>query len=351
MLKAKRLLESASSVYVICHIIPDGDAIGSLLGLGLALRRLGKACTMACADPVPGKFDFLTGVTDVVSHPPKDEQVIVTVDCSDLNRLGNLFGESAFAGRPLLNVDHHRTNVCFGTVNLVRDLPSTAEIVYDLIRKLHVPIDRDIATALLTGLVTDTLCFRTGNVTSRQLRTASELMQSGASLAQITELVYAREPLSTVCLWGQALASVQTRGRIIWTEIDQHMMRQCNASPNEGSGLVSFLASTMGVDVAAVFREKDDGTIEASLRAGPGWDVSKVAVQLGGGGHARAAGLSGEGSLSSVRDNVLAQLEASLVEQATTRAGRLSETRANNQAASQDQDSRWCSDGQRGKAS
>jgi bifunctional oligoribonuclease and PAP phosphatase NrnA len=320
MLKAKRILESAQSVYVACHTVPDGDAIGSLFGLGLALRRLGKACTLACPDPVPAKYDFLAGLGAVVAHPPTTEQVIVTLDCSDLQRLGALYDKAVFDSRPVINVDHHRTNLCFGTINVVHDLPSTAEIVYELIRKLRVPLDRDIATALLVGLVTDTLCFRTGNVTSRQLRTASRWVNAGASLSQVTELVYGRESLSTICLWGKALARVQTRGRIIWTEIEQDMLRQCGASPDEGNGLVSFLASTMGVDVAAVFREKDDGRIEASMRAGPGWDVSAVALQLGGGGHARAAGLSASGSLASVRETVLTQIEASLAEQTVRRA-------------------------------
>ena len=299
-------------MYVACHIMPDGDAIGSLLGLGLALRQLGKRCTLACADPAPAKFDSLSGFSDICALKPDQEQVIVTVDCSDTERLGALFHPAIFGERTVINIDHHITNTGFGDVNVVRDLPSTAEIVYALIRPMDVHVERDIASAILTGLVTDTRCFRTGNVSTRQLRTAISLMNAGASLTEITELAFNREPISRICLWGQALANVQTRGRIIWTEVDRKMVNKCGASPDDGGGLVSFLASAMGVDVAVVFREQDDGRIEASMRAGPGWDVTSVALQFGGGGHPRAAGCTVSGKLGSVRERVLAALETAL---------------------------------------
>jgi phosphoesterase RecJ-like protein len=313
---AATYLNAAQSVYLACHIMPDGDAIGSLVALGLTLRRLGKSCTMACADPVPAKFGFLSGADDIVCRPPTEEQVIVTVDISDIERLGPLYEAAKFGSRPVINIDHHITNTRFGTVNLVRALPSTAEVVYALLRHLKVSPDKDTAAALLTGLLTDTRCFRTGNVTARQLRTAITLMGAGASLAELTELLFNREPASTICLWGQALASVQTQGRIIWTEIDRDMMRRCSASPNDADGLVSFLASTMGVDAALVLREKDDGRIEVSMRAGPGWDISGVALQLGGGGHPRAAGCTVAGTMTVVRERVLNAVESALREQA-----------------------------------
>jgi phosphoesterase RecJ-like protein len=308
----KRYLEAAQSIYIICHIIPDGDAIGSMLGLGLALRHLGKHCTMACADPVPSKFGFLPSVRDIVSRPPAKEELIVAVDSSDIERLGALYDEPTFRSRPVINIDHHVTNTQFGTLNVVQDLPSTAEIVYALIRHLGVSLDKDIAVALLTGLVTDTRCFRTGNVTARQLRAAIAFIKAGASLTDITELVFNREPLSRICLWAQALTNVRTRGPIVWTEIDRDMIRSCNASPNEVNGLVSFLASAVGVEVAIVLRETDDGYIETSIRAGPGVDVSAIALKLGGGGHPRAAGCTIAGDMSTVRDHVLSEIEATL---------------------------------------
>jgi phosphoesterase RecJ-like protein len=316
---AKRHLLAAQSAYVICHIMPDGDAVGSLLGLGRALTSLGKSCTLACADPIPIKFDFLPGAKDIVCAPPSSEELIVTVDSSDVERLGALYDEALFGTRPVINIDHHVTNTGFGTVHLVQFLPSTAEIVCALLQSLPVPLDREIATALLTGLVTDTRCFRTGNMTARQLRTALMLMGAGASLTQITELVFNREPVSAVCLWGQSLANAQVRGRIMWTEINREVMRKCGASPNDGNGLVTFLASRVGVDVAIVFRETDDGRVEASMRAGPGWDISQAAYKLGGGGHPRAAGCTIAGQMDAVRDLVIGEIGAALLEQEASR--------------------------------
>jgi len=320
MKTAKSYLMAAQSAYIACHIMPDGDAVGSMLALGLALHQQGKRCTLTCADPIPAKFDFLAGVQQVVSRPPAGEEVIVTVDVSDVQRLGSLYDETVFHSRPVINIDHHITNTRFGTVNVVQQLPSTSEIVHALLLRLGTPLDKDIASALLTGLLTDTRCFRTGNVTARQLRTATALMDAGASLTELTELIFNREPPSTICLWGQALSSVQTRGQIIWTEIDHAMMRRCNASPNDADGLVSFLASTMGVDAAVIFREKDDGRIEVSMRAGPGRDVSGVAMQLGGGGHPRAAGCTIADEMSAVRERVLRSVETALATQAAVGA-------------------------------
>jgi phosphoesterase RecJ-like protein len=313
---ATRYLEAAQSVYIACHVLPDGDAIGSLVALGLTLRRLGKICTMACADPVPAKYSFLAGVPDVVARPPTAEQVIVTVDVSDIERLGPLYDEATFRSRPVVNIDHHITNVRFGAVNLVQPLPSTAEIVYALLCHLKRPPDGDVAAALLTGLLTDTRCFRTGNVTARQLRTAIALIGAGASMAELTELLFDREPASAICLWGRALAGVQQQGPVIWTEIDRDMMRRCRATANDADGLSSLLASTIGVDAALVLREKEDGRIEVSMRAGPGWDISGVALQLGGGGHPRAAGCTLAGTMSAVRQRVLKAVESALHEQA-----------------------------------
>jgi len=319
MKTAKRLIEAAHSIYIACHIMPDGDAVGSMLALGLALQQQDKRCTLACADAVPVKFGFLAGARQVVSSPPATEGLIITVDVSDVERLGALYDEAVFRSRPVINIDHHITNTAFGMVNLVQQLPSTAEVVYTLLKRLGLPLDKDIAAALLTGLLTDTRCFRTGNVTARQLRTATALMGAGASLTELTELIFNREPPSTICLWGQALASVQTRGQVIWTEIDHTMMRRCSASPNDADGLVSFLASTMGVDAAVIFREKDDGRIEVSMRAGPGWDLSVVAVHLGGGGHPRAAGCTIAEEMGAVRERVLRAIETALREQAAAR--------------------------------
>ena len=316
MNQAKKQLLTANHVYVVCHVMPDGDAIGALLAMGAAVERLGIKCTMACADPLPAKLAFLPTAHRVVTRPPTTEDTIVTVDVSDIDRLGAAYVADVFAHRSVINVDHHVTNTRFGSVNLIQPLPSTCEVVLGLIKRLGVPLDDTIASALLMGLVADTRCFRTGNVTARQLRTAITLIKAGAPLADLTEQLFNREPLSTVRLWGQALAAVQTRDGVIWTEISQEMMRRCDATPGDADGLSSFLASTVDMQAALVYREQEDGQVEISMRAAPGRDVAVVAVALGGGGHARAAGCTVPGPLSEAAPMVLSAVLQALHEQA-----------------------------------
>lgn len=315
MNQAKKHLLAAKHVYVVCHIMPDGDAIGALLAMGAAVKRLGKKCTMACPGPLPAKLAFLPAARLVVTRPPAREDTIVTVDVSDVDRLGAVYQQAAFERRQVINIDHHITNTHFGTVNVIRPFPSTCEVVLGLLQRMGVPLDEEIASALLMGLVADTRCFRTGNVTARQLRTAIALIKAGAPLSDLTEQLFNHEPLSTVRLWGQALAAVQTRDGVIWAEISQEMMLRCEAAPSDADGLSSFLASTDGMQAAVVFREQDDGRIEVSMRAAPGHDVATVAVSFGGGGHPRAAGCTIPGPLSQAAERVLSAVSRALHEQ------------------------------------
>ncbi|MBC7263166.1 MAG: bifunctional oligoribonuclease/PAP phosphatase NrnA [Chloroflexi bacterium] len=320
--RAKKLIAEAKSIVVICHIAPDGDTIGSALGLGWLLRRMGKHVSVVCADPIPSRYRFLPGAGEILPHHPEGCDLIIVVDTSDTERIGALYDMAVFATVPVINIDHHITNTHFGDVNLVEDISSTAEIIYDLANELDVPLDINSATGLLTGLVTDTQCFRTPNVTADTLRRAVAMMEAGASLRDITELVYNRLPASAIYLWGQALVNAQRRGRILYTTIDNETLHRYDASADELSGIVNFLASTSDADVAVLFRERNDGRIEAGMRASRGWKVSDVALRLGGGGHPQAAGCILKGSLDEVREIVLSALEQSLSEQAEEKRAR-----------------------------
>jgi len=315
------LLRNARNLLVIGHIAPDGDAVGSVLALTLGLRQLGKRCLPACADPIPEEFDFLPGVNQIAAHPPKgDEDLIVVLDSSDVHRIGGLYVERLFSQIPTLNIDHHVTNTRYGDWNLIRDTAATAEIIYDLLRWLDVEIDRDIATCLLAGIVTDTRSFRTPNTNASTLRLATELVERGASLAEVTDRLCNRRPLANIRLWAEALSRAQLRGRILWTEITREMMRRTGATHNDSGGIVNFLASANEADVGVVFREMDDGQIDCAFRSSPGTDVAKIALALGGGGHPQASGCVVSGDLVEVRERVLAALEDSLKEQMKKRA-------------------------------
>lgn len=311
------LIRRARRILLIAHMAPDGDCIGSLLALGQALRALGKQAVLACPDAVPQPYHFLPGQEAITRDPVGEFQLLISLDSSDISRLGDIYRPAAFATVPLINIDHHTTNVHFGTVNWVdSDAASTAEMVYALIGELGVPLNPDMALCLLTGLVYDTRGFRTPTTTIRTMTTATRLMEAGASLTLITDQVLNRRPLAVIRLWGEALSTLQWRGRVIWAEITQAMRQRAGIQDNDAAGgLASFLASAHEADVAVVFNEKPDNKVEVGFRSVPGVDVSAVAFQLGGGGHPQAAGCTLNGTLEEALQRVLAALEASLARQ------------------------------------
>jgi len=314
--QASELVRSVRHPLLICHVSPDGDAVGSLMGLGLALRQMGLVPTMACSDSIPHRFNYVPGVDAVVRNVSDAFDLVISVDSSDLKRLGHFPQMPAFASVPLLNIDHHLTNLYFGDVNLVDpQASSAAEVVLRLLEYMSVPLDADVATCLLTGIVTDTRGFRTSNVTIQVMEAALQLMEAGASLPYITHHGFNRRPTAVILLWSAALRHLQIRDRVIWASIPQAMRREVGYAGNGDAGLASFLVSADDADVAAVFVEGEDGRIEVGLRAVPGFDVAQVALQFGGGGHALAAGCTLSGPMEDAQAQTLAALQADLSRQ------------------------------------
>jgi len=303
------LLQQARRPLVLGHIAPDGDSIGSLLGLGWAMKEMGKWPTLACADPVPEGLQFLPGAAEIVSRRRGDEDLIVALDSSDLLRLGSLFDEALFAQLPVVNIDHHITNVRFGSEQLIEPAAvSTTQIVYALLRRLGWPLSPWSATCLLTGLITDTRSFRTPNTDAEALRVAVALVEAGAPISEINERLDHGMSLGVVMLWGRVLSQAKMKDGIIWAEVSRELQRECGVSGSDAAGLVSFIAGVREARIAVMFTEKPDGRVEVGIRSVPGVDVSTVALGLGGGGHRQAAGCTLPGPLEAARDTVLARL-------------------------------------------
>ncbi|MCP4542558.1 MAG: bifunctional oligoribonuclease/PAP phosphatase NrnA [Chloroflexi bacterium] len=308
--QASQLVQSSHYPLLICHVAPDGDAVGSLVGLGRALRQMGLDPILACTDPIPAKFNYIPSIETVVREISDPFDLIISLDCSDLERLGRFVQIPAFESAPLLNIDHHITNLNFGDVNLVDDhASSTAEVVLGLLEYMAIPIDSELATCLLTGIVTDTRGFRTSNVNAQVMEAALRLMNAGASLPYITQHSLDCRPTTALLLWRESLSSLQIDDRIARATISQTMRRAAGYLGNGDAGLVSFLISADDADVAVVFVEREIGRVEVSLRAVPGYDVAQVALQFGGGGHALAAGCSFFGSLEEAQTQILAALQ------------------------------------------
>lgn len=314
--QAANLISSAERSLLVCHVSPDGDAIGSILGLGLALRRRNQDVVMACADPVPKSQDYLPHADEIVQSPRGAFDLVVSLDCSDLERLGAAYNPQHLAGIPIINIDHHPTNIEFGQLNWVEPTAvATAQMLVRLVAALDVPLDVEIATCLLNGIVTDTRGFRTSNTSPEVMQTVSELMNAGASLPELTDRIFNHRPLGTIRLWSLALPHVHLDQRILWGEITQDMRREADYEGNGDAGLVNFMSTADEADIAVVFDELSDGRINVSMRAMPGYDISRIALELGGGGHAQAAGCTLPGPIEEARTDVLKRLQTAWHEQ------------------------------------
>jgi len=310
-----RQIAGASRILIITHVAPDGDAIGSLLGLGRLLEAQGKKVTLACEDAVPEIYAWLPGSQEVVRQGDGAYDLVISLDCSDRRRMGRVYSDS-LASQPLINIDHHVTNTNFGTLNWVDpESVAAAQIVLTLAEGLGWEVDKDTAVCLLTGLVTDSRSFRTSNVDAAAVRAALRLMEAGASLSEVTSRTLEQRPLASVRLWGEAIEALHLEDGILWTTVSREMRRRWNLNGDSFSGLANFLSGVREAQVVIVFTERDDGTVDVGMRSVPGCDVSRIALQLGGGGHPQAAGCTLSGDLKEIERSVLAEVRRGLAEQ------------------------------------
>jgi phosphoesterase RecJ-like protein len=313
-LSAEAILH-ARRVLLIAHVAPDGDAIGSLLGMGWLLRAQGKEVTLACDDPVPAIYTWLPGSEQIVAQHSGTYDLVLSLDCSDQRRMGKVYTDELL-GLPLVNIDHHVTNTLFGTVNWVDPKSvATAQIVLTFAEALAWEVTPDVAVCLLTGLVTDTRSFRTSNVDEAAMQAALRLMEAGASLSEITHRTLDQRPVAAVRLWGQAIEQMHLEDGLLWTEVTRDMRRQWAPGENGDSGLANFLSGVREANAVVVFTERDDRTIDVGMRAVPGFDVSQVALALGGGGHPQASGCTLTGELPQIKERILAEVRRSLANQ------------------------------------
>ncbi|GIV69680.1 DHH family phosphoesterase [Caldilinea sp.] len=308
-------IHSHDKFLCVSHVNADGDAYGSVLGMTHLLRNIGLQATPVMPEPVSPDFAFLPGAEEVLSPEAVDVaeyDFIICLDMSSPDRMGALQQAAEQAQTPLLVIDHHVTNTRFGVVNWVEpNDAATCQMLTRLADKLFAPIDPDAATCLLTGIVTDTLCFRTSNTTPEVMEAATRLQRKGASLPWIVQKTLNRLPFRILRLWGDVLPGVQLRERVVWAAVTQEQLRAADCEDDDPR-LNSVLASVEEADMSAIFTEKRDETgrpiVECSFRAKPGFNVGDLAFRLGGGGHAPASGCTLPGSLAEVVDRVVALL-------------------------------------------
>jgi len=297
--EVRRLITGTRSALVLGHQYPDGDAIGSVLGLGLMLAAAGYDVQASWPEPfeMPEKYLFLPGMSLLV--PPAGIKpgfgVSIALDCANERRLEEL-QEPALAV-PLVNIDHHPDNSQFGRANLVDPAAaSTSQIVYSLIEPLCLVLDRDSATCLYAGLVTDTGRFQFSNVTAETLRIAAQLVAAGVEPHRVYENIYQSDSLSYIRLAGDVLCRAVYDGDLglIYGYVSQEDLSKFGVKMNETEDLIDNLRALRGHKIVALFKEQKDGTVRVSLRSRSDTDIGSIARKLGGGGHRVAAGYTSD---------------------------------------------------------
>ncbi len=303
MLEAAKTLRTADSVLLVSHIRPDGDAVGSLLGLGLALQNGGKRIQMVLADGVPAQFRHLPGCEAVLHRPEGDFDVICLLDCSDAGRVGvELPGNKI----PELNIDHHITNLRFARINLVdTNAVATAEILAELIPLVGLRIDNHVAATLLTGIITDTIGFQTNNMTPKALRLAAVLVEAGADISSLYHEALSNRSFEALRFWGAGLSRVERDDHMIWTTLTMEDRKQAKYPGRDDADLINVLSSVDNADIYMIFVEQPKGKVKVSWRSQIGFDVTPVASSFGGGGHPSASGAEIKGELADVKHTVL----------------------------------------------
>ncbi len=292
---AAAAIRQSRTIVLACHVNPDGDALGSLLGLALALLALGKTVTCLSEDGVPAMLTFLPGA-DLVRQATGEAEfdLALVVDSGDFPRVGLSVQPLIQRARRIVDIDHHVTAGAFGDIRVLdARAASTAEIVYRLLQTLGVPLTPDIATCLFTGILTDTGSFRFQNVTPNTLQTAAALLEAGAPPAVISEHVFENRTFAATQLLGRALASLQKTdgGRIVWARITAGDFAETQATDQDTEGIVSYVRGVQGAEVGILLREMPDGSaVRVSLRSRDTVNVAEIAARFGGGGHRMASG-------------------------------------------------------------
>ncbi len=305
-------LNQSKRVMLTTHVNPDGDAIGSLLALGLTLDKMGKWTCLVSESAIPAIYRFLPGVERIVSHaPPEPFDTAVVLDCGHPGRTG---GSAAVLERvpTLINVDHHVTNTGFGTCQLVDPAAcATAEILYRLIKRLGIPIDKAVATSIYTGIFTDTGSFRFSNTNLAAFSICQEMVLLGVDPYQVAKHVYGTYSLGRIKLLNLALDTIEltANGKLSIMTLSQDMLRETRTHPEDADGLINYARRIEDVKVAALIHEQPNGDgsrhYHVSLRSDGSVDVAHIAAAYGGGGHATAAGYSVSLPLAAVKAALL----------------------------------------------
>ena len=316
--RAISAIAKSTSVLLLAHVTPDADALGSALGLGLALQGMGKEVQVTVGEVgfvTPASLSFLPG-TELIRAPEdlSAADLVISCDVSSDARLGSV-KEILDTAAVSIAIDHHPSFTGFGTIHLVNPkAAATAEIVLELIDRLELPITKEIAAAIFSGLTTDTGSFKYQSTTSHTLRTAARLLDTGIDSAQLSRLLFDDEPLAALVMMGEAVSRATLLPEVaggqgfVYTSVSVEQRPGLDELAVER--VIEALRKTTEAEVAAVLKQADDGHWKVSLRSKTAVDVGEVANQMGGGGHKYASGYSSTNDLDSTIAELVATINA-----------------------------------------
>lgn len=299
-----RVLREGERFLVCSHSRPDGDAVGSMLAMGMLLRQMGKRADLVTADRIPAVYRTLPQAdairTAMRVHGPYDAAILL--ECDGLERTRLLGLEPFFA----INMDHHLSGTPWGQVNWIdRNASSAGEMVYRLVQAAGGTVTPEMATCIYTTVLTDTGGFCYGSTRASTFQLARELVEAGADPIRIAQDVYFSTPAAKLLLLGAALGNLHREGRLAWLWVTDEDMQRTGAAEEDCEGIVNYALSIAGVEAAVFLRELPEGRMRVSLRSKGQVNVAAIAGSLDGGGHENAAGCTLDGPLASAVDAIL----------------------------------------------
>ena len=309
------VLRKAPCVALFSHVSPDGDCIGSMLAIGLALEEMGKEVSFYNPNPVPSYLSFLPGSSRIRQELPSPQpKILLFVDCTDLGRI-NMSRSEIFEDSIVLNLDHHISNLFFGDFNWVDPQASAVgEVALKLISQLGVELDVDMATNLYTAIVTDSGCFQYSNTTAQTHRLTADLLDIGADMSAIHHSIFDQKPLAQIKLLQCALDGLEIHadGQLAVMTLSAEDFQKSGAEQELSEGLVNHARSIAGVEVAVLLKEIGPQEIKGGLRSNLWLNVNEVAGLFGGGGHQRAAGCTLRMTMAEAKISLTAAIEEAL---------------------------------------
>ena len=315
------LIEKHDNFLLTAHVNPDGDSIGSLLGLQYLLEPYAQKIDIVLADPAPQYLRFLNGVNDIylVNDLPdeikeKDYDLYFILDCSALDRIGQVKDFFVPEVRKI-NIDHHSDNSNYGAYNYVdATVSATGELIYNLAVELGSNFQFDFGMAIATAIITDTGNFRYSNTSPETHRIIADMLELGVDTQEIIKNVYETESYSSMKLKGKVLTNLEVtaNGQVAWTVVDEPMLAKLGAAWEDTEGLVNYPRSLKGVEVGVLFKGVEPEKTRVSLRSNNYFPVNEFAHQFGGGGHPRAAGCTIQAPLAEAKDTLLEKLQMKL---------------------------------------